>query len=205
MPPALPPEVRDRLLDAADRLLSDGGYASMTIASLAREVGIGKGSVYLLFPSKQEVALAAIDRNADRVVGSLKRVAEGPGHARARLHAMLRTRIVERFDYASGHSGSLDDLLAAFRSELLARRASQFAREAKLLARVLGEGIAAREISRVPPRATAEALITATNALLPFSLSTNELGHRRTVLARAERLIRLMLAGVTPAGTSTRR
>lgn len=205
MPKALPPEIRDRLLDAADRLLADGGYGCMTIEALAREVGIGKGSVYLLFPSKQEVALAAIDRNADRVLGSLRQIAEGSGPAGTRLHAMLRARILERFDYAHRHSGSLDDLLAAFRSELLARRAKQFAREAALLARVLGEGIAARQLSRVPPRAAAEALVTATNALLPFSLSTTELGHRRAVAARAERLIRLLLAGVTPAGASSRR
>lgn len=205
MPRALPPEVRDRLLDAADRLLADGGYESMTVEALAREVGIGKGSVYLLFPSKQEVALAAIDRNADRVLASLREIAAGGDAAPVRLHAMLRARILERFDYARGHSGSLDDLLAAFRSELLARRATQFTREATLFARVLGEGIAAREIARVPPRAAAEALITATNALLPFSLSTTELGHRRTVLARAERLIRLLLTGVVPAGASSRR
>lgn len=205
MPKALPPEIRDRLLDAADRLLADGGYGCMTIESLAREVGIGKGSVYLLFPSKQEVALAAIDRNADRVLATLRQIAEGAGTAPARLHAMLRARILERFDYAHGHSGSLDDLLAAFRSELLARRARQFSREASLFARVLAEGTAAREIARIPPRAAAEALITATNALFPFSLSTIELGQRRTVAARAERLIRLLLAGVTPAGPKSRR
>lgn len=205
MPRALPPEVRDRLLDAADRLLADGGYACMTVESLAREVGIGKGSVYLLFPSKQEVALAAIDRNADRVYASLARLAAAPESAARRLHLMLRARILERFDYARGHSGSLDDLLADFRPELLSRRARQFSREARLFARVLAEGASRRELLRVPPRATAEALITATNSLLPFSLSATELGHRRTVTARAERLIRLLLAGMTPAGPLSRR
>jgi TetR/AcrR family transcriptional regulator len=205
MPAALSPEVRDHLLDAADRLLADGGYGAMTVELLAREAGIGKGSVYLLFPSKQEVALACIDRNADRIQASLAELAGAPGPAPRRLRAMLHLRILARFDYASSHSASLDTLLSAFRTELLARRARQFSREASLIARVLRQGVAAGEFVRVSPRATAEALVSATNALLPFSLSAAELGHRRAVAAGAERIIRLLLAGLVPAGPPSRR
>jgi hypothetical protein len=42
----------------------------------------------------------------------------------------------------------------------------------------------------------AHTLITATNALLPYSLSVEELGRRRDVEARTERLVELLLAGL---------
>ncbi len=53
---------RDAILDATDRLLTRFGYKKMTIDDLAAEVGIGKGSVYLHFESKEEIALSHIDR-----------------------------------------------------------------------------------------------------------------------------------------------
>src|SRR5437763_1237801 len=43
-----------RILDAADRLLARYGYQKMTVDDLAREAGIGKGTVYLSFPGKSE-------------------------------------------------------------------------------------------------------------------------------------------------------
>ena len=53
-----------RILDAADRLLARYGYRKMTVGDLAREAGIGKGTVYLSFASKSEIALACIERMA---------------------------------------------------------------------------------------------------------------------------------------------
>ncbi len=45
-------EVREAILDATDRFLARYGYKKMTIDELAQEVGIGKGSIYLLFARK---------------------------------------------------------------------------------------------------------------------------------------------------------
>ena len=44
------------------RLLARYGYRKMTIDDVAREVGIGKGTIYLHFKSKEDVALSRIDR-----------------------------------------------------------------------------------------------------------------------------------------------
>lgn len=196
MPTALAPDISDKLLDAADRLLGREGYAKMTVESLAREVGIGKGSVYLLYPSKREVALACIDRNAARVRERLAELAVSAESATIRLRAMLHERVMIRFDYAQSHSESLDALLAAFRDELLERRWRQFAMEARQIAEVIEQGIELREFRRQPALSVAESMITATNALLPFSLSASELGKRSTVAARVDRIVMLLLVGL---------
>ena len=76
---------RDAILDATDRLLARYGYKKMTIDDLAREVGIGKGSVYLHFSSKEELALSHIDRMIERLKAALLRTAESSAPATARL------------------------------------------------------------------------------------------------------------------------
>src|SRR5436309_10386587 len=93
----------DRILDAADRLLARVGYRKMTVEDLAREAGMGKGTVYLSFPSKTDIALACIDRMAERLLARLDAIAAAPGPAEPRLRAMLLERVMHRFDYARPH------------------------------------------------------------------------------------------------------
>ncbi|MFI6060724.1 TetR family transcriptional regulator [Streptomyces sp. NPDC051286] len=53
---------RQRLLDAARRLLAEGGYAAAGISALAERAGVATGSVYNRFASKQEL-LAVVFRH----------------------------------------------------------------------------------------------------------------------------------------------
>ena len=71
-----------------------------------------------------------------------------------------------------------------------------FQREARILEGLLRDGLHRGELSLRGTRATAEALVTATNALLPYSLSVRELGKRRIIETRAARVIDLLIAGL---------
>src|SRR5437764_6979058 len=53
---------REQILDAAARLFAKHGYADTDTQLLAEELGVGKGTIYRYFPSKEEVFLAAADR-----------------------------------------------------------------------------------------------------------------------------------------------
>jgi TetR/AcrR family fatty acid metabolism transcriptional regulator len=55
-------DIKDLILDAADRFLNQFGYKKMTMDNLAHEVGIAKGTLYLHFSGKEELVLAHIDR-----------------------------------------------------------------------------------------------------------------------------------------------
>lgn len=197
-PPAVvSPPAPDRILDAADRLLGRFGYRKMTIDDLAREAGMGKGTVYLSFAGKEDVALACIDRMAGRIAARLEAIAAGAGPPADRLRGMLIARVLDRFDYARGHSDSLDELLAAIRPRLLERRAAHFRAEASIVARVLAEARVA------DAEAVAGAMIVAGNALLPYSLGARELGRRAEIARRADRVAGLVLFGALP-GARTR-
>ena len=188
------------MLDAVDRLLGRYGYGKMSIADVAREAGIGKGTVYLFFPSKEELVLSAIDRIAERLLAEARAIADGPGPVTARLRRCLFVRVLARFDGAQTHTPSLDELLAALRPALLQRREGHFGREARLLQELLVEGRRRGDLSFLRARATADALVTATNALLPYSLSLRELGEHRVIETRAARVIALLLAGLRARG-----
>jgi hypothetical protein len=109
---------------------------------------------------------------------------------------MLLERVLFRFDSIQHYTQSLNDLLAALRPRLLSRRARYFDEEAQIFARVLIEGRAAGELDVSDPIANAHALLNATNGLLPYSLSTTELGERSEVAERAKAVADLMLKGL---------
>ena len=190
------PAAAEKILDAADRLLGRYGYRKMTVESLAKEAGIGKGTVYLSFESKADVALACIDRMAARVLSKIQAIAASAASPEQRVREMLVERVLYRFDYARPHSSSIDDLLASVRPHLVEHRNEYFRAEAEALARVLEEGTADGAFEVADSRAAAAAMVTATNALLPYSLSVEELGRRDEISRRAHEIIHLLLRGV---------
>ncbi|HEY0407082.1 MAG TPA: TetR/AcrR family transcriptional regulator [Pyrinomonadaceae bacterium] len=193
---ALREEVREAILDATDRLLARYGYKKMTIEDVAQEVGIGKGTIYLHFSSKEEVALSHIDRIVERLRECLRAIAQMDAPPAERLRRMLIERVVFRFDSVQHYTQSLNDLLAALRPRLLARRESYFAEEAQLFSEVLSEGKRLKMFTFDDALATAELFLMASNSLLPYSLSTRELGEREDIKDKIERLADLLLAGV---------
>ncbi|HVQ38524.1 MAG TPA: TetR/AcrR family transcriptional regulator [Pyrinomonadaceae bacterium] len=189
-------ETKDAILDATDTLLARFGYRKMTVEDIAREVGVGKGTVYLHFTSKEEIVLSHIDRIVDRLKQRLWTIARSRESAGSRLQSMLTTRVLFRFDSIQHYTTSLNDLLAALRPGFLARRARYFDEEAQIFADVLTDGTNSGELQLTDPLATAYSMLLATNGLLPYSLSTAELGEREEVAERAAGVADLMLHGV---------
>jgi AcrR family transcriptional regulator len=183
--------MRDQILDATERLLVRYGYAKMTMEDLAREAGIGKGTIYLHFPSKEEVVLSRLDRMVERLVVELRAIAASRKSHAERLKAMLVTRVMYRFDAAKAYAESMDEMLAAIRPGLLARREKHFAAEAEVFAELLADGFVCKDVSEV-----AQALILATNALLPYSLTARQLGRRSAVEQKANAIATLLIDGL---------
>jgi len=56
----------DAIIQAVNRLLADKGFDLMTVDEVAADVGIAKASLYKHFPSKEDLAAAAMVRVMDR-------------------------------------------------------------------------------------------------------------------------------------------
>lgn len=94
----LPPEViarsqRERLLEAAIRVVAEKGYAATTVADLTREAGISRTTFYEMFDDKEGCFLAAYDGIVDalvrRVAAAYESDGEWPQRARAGLAELL--------------------------------------------------------------------------------------------------------------------
>jgi AcrR family transcriptional regulator len=177
-------------------LLARYGYQKMTMDDLAREAGIGKGTTYLHFPSKQEVILCSIDRIVERLLEQLCAIGHSADTPAVKVRKILATRVLFRFDSVKGYSQGLDDVLRALRPAYLARRQRYFAAEAAVIADVLRAGQTSGVFTVQDPVALAYTLLLATNSLLPYSLSRRELGKRKEVQEQVERVATLVLDGL---------
>lgn len=187
---------RDLILDAAERLLGVLGYSKTTMDDVAKAAGVGKRTIYVYFPSKEEVTLGTIDRIVDRLVEKLRALASEERPAADRLHAMILARVLFRFDSVRDYSHGLDELFASLRPAYLARRQRYFDAEAEVFANVIAVGRNAGDFDAPDPAAAAETVLLATNSLLPYALSARELGRRKDVEARAARIAGVLLHGL---------
>jgi len=58
----------EALLDAAERLLVDGGYARITTRRLAKEAGVNHGLVHYYFGSNENLLVRALERFTERLI-----------------------------------------------------------------------------------------------------------------------------------------
>jgi len=72
---------RAEILDAATTVFAEHGFAAADVQEIANKTGVGKGTVYRYFPSKEELFLAAVDhgmRNLKQAVDAAATEAEHP-------------------------------------------------------------------------------------------------------------------------------
>jgi AcrR family transcriptional regulator len=75
-------ERHDAILDAAERLLLRSPDRVANVAEVAEEAGLAKGTVYLYFPSKEELLLAVHERGIDGFFREVIALVEGDGPVR---------------------------------------------------------------------------------------------------------------------------
>lgn len=100
----------DAIVQAVNRLLAEKGFDLMTVDQVAAEVGIAKASLYKHFPSKEDLAAAAMVR----VVGRAQAFLAGlPANARpldqlkAMVRWMMRLQLAGEMPSLPHHNSSL--------------------------------------------------------------------------------------------------
>lgn len=191
MTAAVEQNTRDLILDTADRLMARWGFRKMTIDDIAHEAGISRRTVYVHFKNKEDVGLSSIGRVVEIAQGEMRAILANESlNAEERLKRMLIRRVLGRVEQIQDYKESLDELFEAVRPAYMARRRAYFEVESELIERAL-EPFGGRA-------ETAESLLLATNAFLPYSLSVRELGDLPLIEKRLTTMVDLLIGGIGP-------
>jgi AcrR family transcriptional regulator len=92
-------ETRARLLAAAEKVFGEESYFSVSIADITREAGVGMGTFYLYFPSKELIFRELVEERAHELRSVTRLATEG---AEDRLEAE-RAGFAAFFAYIAEH------------------------------------------------------------------------------------------------------
>jgi len=82
---------RERVLDAAERVMAEHGFEAATIARVVEEAGIPLSSVYHYYGSKDGILLAVMERGAERFFADLPEWNHRMGRPAEHLTTVLST------------------------------------------------------------------------------------------------------------------
>lgn len=186
------PDVRTTLLDAAEALIREEGYASATARAIASKVGLKHQVVFYYFGTQEELLLALVRRSGAQHREALKAVLASDDPLRG-LWGLLRDPHATKFHLELLALANHNDMI---RQELADAGVVVRALEAEAIARHL-------QIKGVAPRISARLLSILTNALARLLIQEANMGLHDGH-DEVEALVEAILADVAEADGSSR-
>jgi AcrR family transcriptional regulator len=160
------------ILRAAERVFSERGFASATVAEIALAAGVAKGTVYLYFRSKEAIFQAAYEHNLRELRAATRTAMDSAEGTAAKLRAYAASKVTffttHRAFFALYLSASTPHgRLTGAPDRLSAHVKEQVA----VLAGLLAEGQAAGEVRDLRAEVVAQAIFDVTRSVIVQRLS----------------------------------
>lgn len=163
---------RDLILDALQELMSDSSPQAISVSEIAQKAGIGKGSIYYYFPSKNDMLEAVIERSYSRVLD------EGQALAAARdIGAVRKMELIYQACLDSSLELKRQVALTTFHEQQQSALIHQkfmgllISRLEPILADIIKQGIQEGTFCCRHPKETARIILTVLTVTLDNSLS----------------------------------
>jgi len=187
------PGLRQRILRAAEDIFARRDYHEVQMDDVVQACGVGKGTLYRYFPSKQELFLAVMFDGIQRLRVELEvaaRAEESPAKRIRRIvHRTLAFFWDRRFFFSLIHRG--EHKMAAGAREWMRHRAALV----RVVDETLAAAVAARHVRRVDTRIAGEILLGMMRGVNRYRVE----GDRLENLVDA--VVEVFMCGVgTPAG-----
>ena len=141
----VPRAVRERqLLELAEALFAERGYAGASMDELARRAGVTKPVVYELFGSKDGLFAACVDRSIERLAADISTAVRAQDDPEERLRAGGLAFI--RFAAANRVAWDLMSMGGSFEQKARAVRSSQAELIRELMAEMARDDVDQREL-----------------------------------------------------------
>jgi AcrR family transcriptional regulator len=163
-------EKRPLILQAATEVFAEQGFASVTVAEIADRAGIGKGTVYEYFSSKDELLFAVFEWMNEGIFERIHTLLEDGGTTHERLQRLLDLGAQITSEQVEMQAVVLD-FWSASRGTKVEERYNQaclttFRAYRRLVADVIREGQTVGELrSDVDPEAVAVMVVAAMDGL----------------------------------------
>lgn len=181
-------ERRQQILLAAKRLFKHYGIGKTTVADIARAAGVGVGTVYLEFTSKDSIIAELSVENHACMLEVMRQEAWGSGSFAERLCKLLDRRLERFLDIVrDGQHGR--DLVHCPCDAAVAARARFRAAEEDLIAELLAAAHEVGEFAVSEPRQIARVLMRLHDAYAQAATEGVEIDRVRTEMGHAHSIV----------------
>ncbi len=84
------PDVKERILQSAERLFNSYSFEEVDMRLIAREAGVSVGTIYYHFSDKSGIFLCACEQKVERLLVSMAGICNSGVHPKQRLHHYLQ-------------------------------------------------------------------------------------------------------------------
>ena len=198
LPKTKPDDTRDRIMDVADRLFRQLGFAKTTVADIAAELDMSPANVYRFFASKNAIVEAICRRCLAELDERAWEIARSRGSAAARMERLILEILAYHKDNLLTDKRVNDIVLVAIEDSWDAIQThKEVIRNAAEL--ILRDGMEAGEFERVDPAETSRLLMRSLVAFMhPVLISQCLAADEEDLEAAARASVRFLLRGITP-------
>jgi AcrR family transcriptional regulator len=183
---------KEEILKAATELFARQGYRNADLQVVADELGIGKGTIYRAFPTKQELFFAAVDRGLQRLRDHIASKAIGENDPVRRI-----TIVINEYLGFFDENAALIELFLLERSEFRDREKSTYFqhrdRNIGEWKRMLRELVDAGRLRSVSVDAISDAM---TDLLYGAVFTQYFARDKRTLQSRTDEIVDIFFNGV---------
>ncbi len=177
-----PNNTRQRIIDAAQQLIYARSYHEVGVQEICDHARVKKGSFYHFFPSKRDLALAALDQSRDamyELIINRAFVADIPPLARIERFFTTLYEFHKQLKQDTGYVpgcpfGNLGCEMSTL-DEVIRIRVNDIIKDAETpFAQALAEAVANGELPAIDTAATAKAIFAYTEGIMLYAKTSND-------------------------------
>jgi AcrR family transcriptional regulator len=192
-----PDDTRARIMESAERLFRQMGFAKTAVADIAGDLGMSPANIYRFFPSKLAIVDAICQRCLAEVEAQVWAVVRSDAPAGLRLERMVLTVLAYHTENLLTERRVHDMVLAAIESSWDAIQAHKETMR-RAVEQILRDGIATGEFEPVDPQESSRLMVFSLVAFFNPVVIGQCLRDEIDLEAAARGSVRFLLRAVTP-------
>lgn len=164
---------RELILEAALKQFAEVGYDKATMQSIAKRAGVGKGTTYEYFPSKEALFVEVISSRLNEILNMFKAQIQSPGTVREKIER-LYAKYAELYDTETDLKKILSNDLGHIPKQYHDYFKKKHIELIEAIATVIHKGIEDGEIGRVDSNLAATVITASMSTLAVYAETSSD-------------------------------